>query len=129
MSQRPSAAQRKCGDGSAACGANEHAAVAVPVPPSFYELRRYVRSPGLEGPSVIPVADYHADANPLVQMLRKGHHGVQLDDEAWDRLVTWIDMNAPAYGTWLEIPTVRYRHQYVQQPTDFFSNWLRPSLN
>ena len=62
-----------------------------PFPPSFYELRRYVRSPGLEGPSVIPVADYHADANPLVQMLRKGHHGVRLDDEAWDRLVTWID--------------------------------------
>ena len=98
-----------------------------PFPPSFYELRRYVRSPGLEGPSVIPVADYHADASPLVQMLRKGHHGVQLDDEAWDRLVTWIDMNAPAYGTWLEIPTVRNRQQYLQQPTEFFSSWLRPS--
>jgi formylglycine-generating enzyme required for sulfatase activity len=98
-----------------------------PFPPSFYELRRFVRSPGLEGPSVIPVADYHADANPLVQMLRKGHHRVQLDDEAWDRLVTWIDMNAPAYGTWLEIPTVRNRQQYLQQPTEFFSSWLRPS--
>ena len=45
-----------------------------PFPPSFYELRRFVRSPGLEGPSVLPVADYHADTNPLVQMLRKGHH-------------------------------------------------------
>ncbi|MCU0875876.1 MAG: SUMF1/EgtB/PvdO family nonheme iron enzyme, partial [Pirellulaceae bacterium] len=98
-----------------------------PFPPSFYELRRFVRSPGLEGPSVIPVADYHADANPLVQMLRKGHHRVQLDDEAWDRLVTWIDMNAPAYGTWLEIPTVRNRQQYMQQPTAFFSSGLRPS--
>jgi len=98
-----------------------------PFPPSFYELRRYVRSPGLEGPSVIPVADYHADASPLVQMLRKGHHGVRLDDEAWDRLVTWIDMNAPAYGTWLEIPTVRNRQQYLQQPTEFFSSGLRPS--
>ncbi len=98
-----------------------------PFPPSYYELRRFVRSPGLEGPSVIPVADYHADTNPLVQMLRKGHHNVQLDDESWDRLVTWIDMNAPAYGTWMEIPTVRNRRQYLQQPTDFFSNWLRPS--
>ncbi len=98
-----------------------------PFPPSYYELRRFVRSPGLEGPSVIPVADYHADTNPLVQMLRKGHHNVQLDDESWDRLVTWIDMNAPAYGTWLEIPTVRNRRQYLQQPTDFFSSWLRPA--
>jgi formylglycine-generating enzyme required for sulfatase activity len=98
-----------------------------PFPPSFYELRRYVRSPGLEGPSVIPVADYHADANPLVQMLRKGHRNVRLDEEAWDRLVTWIDMNAPAYGTWLEIPTVRNRAQYLRQPTEYFSAWLRPA--
>ena len=98
-----------------------------PFPPSFYQLRRYVRSPGLEGPSVIPVGDYHADTSPLVQMLRKGHQGVRLDDEAWDRLVTWIDMNAPAYGTWLEIPTVRKRQQYLEQPTEFFTAWLRPS--
>ncbi len=98
-----------------------------PFPPSYYELRRFVRSPGLEGPSVIPVADYHADTNPLVQMLRKGHHNVHLDKESWDRLVTWIDMNAPAYGTWLEIPTVRNRRHYLQQPPEFFSNWLRPS--
>ncbi len=98
-----------------------------PFPPSFYELRRFVRSPGLEGPSVIPVGDYHADTNPLVQMLRKGHHNVTLDDESWDRLVTWIDMNAPAYGTWLEIPTVRNRQHYLEQPTEFFSSGLRPS--
>ena len=80
----------------------------APFPPSFYALRRFVRSPGLEGdPRVLPVADYHADTNPLVRMLRKGHQNVRLDEEAWDRLVTWIDMNAPAYGTWLEIPSVR----------------------
>ncbi len=79
----------------------------APFPPSFYALRRFVRSPGLEGdPQLLPVADYHADANPLVQMLRKGHRGVQLDEEAWDRIVTWLDMNAPAYGTWMEVPTV-----------------------
>jgi formylglycine-generating enzyme required for sulfatase activity len=76
---------------------------------------------------VVPVADYHADTNPLVQMLRKGHHNVRLDEEAWDRLVTWIDMNAPAYGTWLEIPTVRNREQYLRQPTEFFSSHFRPS--
>ena len=77
-------------------------------PPSFYALRRFVRSPGLEGdPRVLPVADYHADTSPLVRMLRKGHRNVRLDPEAWDRLVTWMDMNAPAYGTWMEIPGVR----------------------
>ncbi|MBM3999555.1 MAG: formylglycine-generating enzyme family protein [Planctomycetes bacterium] len=80
----------------------------APFPPSFYELRRFVRSPGLEGdPRVLPPAEYHADTNPLVQMLRKGHHGVVLDTESWDRIVTWIDLNAPAYGGWQEIPGVR----------------------
>ncbi len=80
----------------------------APFPPSYYALRRFVRSPGLEGdPRVLPVADYHADVSPLVRMLRKGHQNVRLDEEAWDRLVTWIDMNAPAYGTWLEVPGVQ----------------------
>ena len=26
--------------------------------------------------------------------------GIKLDSEAWDRLVTWIDLNAPYHGTW-----------------------------
>jgi len=78
----------------------------APFPPSFYALRQFVRSPGLEGnPRLVPVADYHADTSPLIQMLRKRHGNVSLDEESWDRLVTWMDLNAPAYGTWLEIPT------------------------
>lgn len=52
--------------------------------------------------SVMP-GEYHADTSPLIQMLRKGHHGVQLDAESWDRLVTWIDLNAPCHGTWGEV--------------------------
>jgi formylglycine-generating enzyme required for sulfatase activity len=47
--------------------------------------------------------EYHADTSELVQMLRKGHQGVRLDAEAWDRFVTWIDLNAPCHGTWGEV--------------------------
>jgi formylglycine-generating enzyme required for sulfatase activity len=36
-------------------------------------------------------------------MLRDDHYGVCLDSEAWDRLITWIDLNAPAHGTWKEV--------------------------
>jgi hypothetical protein len=32
-----------------------------------------------------------------VDILRKGHKGVQLDPESFDRLITWIDINAPYY--------------------------------
>jgi formylglycine-generating enzyme required for sulfatase activity len=33
-------------------------------------------------------------------MLRKGHQGVRLSREAWDRLGTWIDLNGPCHGSW-----------------------------
>ena len=70
---------------------------------SYVALHRYVRRPGIESDyHMLAPMEYHADTTQLVQMLRKGHHGVQLDAEAWDRLVTWIDLNAPYHGTWTE---------------------------
>lgn len=45
---------------------------------------------------------FAAATSELIQMLVKGHHNVQLDAEAWDRLVTWIDLNAPCHGTWTD---------------------------
>jgi formylglycine-generating enzyme required for sulfatase activity len=36
-------------------------------------------------------------------MLRKGHHGTKLNGEEWERLVTWIDLNAPCHGTWGDV--------------------------
>jgi len=47
--------------------------------------------------------EFHAGTTELVQKLKKGHHGVSLDTEAWDRLYTWIDLNTPYHGTWREI--------------------------
>ncbi len=71
---------------------------------SYAELHRYVRRPGLESDyhMLVPM-EFHADSTRLVQLLRQGHYGVQLDPEAWDRLITWIDLNAPYHGTWTEI--------------------------
>jgi formylglycine-generating enzyme required for sulfatase activity len=70
---------------------------------SYAELHRYVRRPGPESDYHLPnPREYAADTSELVQMLAKGHHGVVLDAEAWDRLVTWIDLNVPDHGTWSE---------------------------
>ncbi|MFH1266998.1 MAG: formylglycine-generating enzyme family protein, partial [Planctomycetota bacterium] len=66
----------------------------------YAELHRFVRRPGAESDyHVLEPMEFHADTTELVQMLRKGHYGVQLDSEAWDRLVTWIDLNCPFHGT------------------------------
>ena len=71
--------------------------------PSYVALHPYVRRPGPESDvHVLAPMEFHADTSELVQMLRKGHGGVSLDAEAWDRLITWIDLNVPDKGTWGE---------------------------
>jgi formylglycine-generating enzyme required for sulfatase activity len=72
---------------------------------SYFQLQRYVRRPGIEGDRrMFTPLDYHFNTTELGQLLAKGHHGVKLDAEAWERLATWVDLNAPFYGTWGEIP-------------------------
>jgi formylglycine-generating enzyme required for sulfatase activity len=74
----------------------------------YVELARFVRRPGAESDlHLLEPMEFHADTTELVQMLRKGHYGVELDAEAWDRLVTWIDLNCPFHGT---------RHEELQDP-------------
>lgn len=69
----------------------------------YVELCRYVRRPGIESEyHMLEPMEFHADTTELVQLLRKGHYGVELDAESWDRLITWIDLNCPYHGTWGE---------------------------
>jgi formylglycine-generating enzyme required for sulfatase activity len=71
---------------------------------SYNWLHRFVRRPGIESDyHLLTPLDYHADTTELVQLLKKGHFGVKLDAESWDRIVTWIDLNAPFHGYWHEI--------------------------
>jgi len=70
---------------------------------AYRTLQQHVRRPGPESDyHMMPPAEYHADTSPLIQMLDKGHHGVELDREGYERLYTWIDLNVPYYGTWHE---------------------------
>ncbi len=53
----------------------------------------------------------HADADGVPRQIqhssckcwRKGTTTCSWTHEAWDRLITWIDLNAPYHGTWTEI--------------------------
>ena len=77
------------------------------LPLSYVELHPYVRRNGPEGDyHTLTPLEFHAHTSLLVQMLRKGHHNVKLDAEAWDRLITWIDINVPAYGTYHEVAPI-----------------------
>ncbi|MFA7693079.1 MAG: SUMF1/EgtB/PvdO family nonheme iron enzyme [Candidatus Hydrogenedentales bacterium] len=75
---------------------------------SYLALHPYVRRPGPESDYHLQKPmEWHADTSELVQLLQKGHYGVSLDEEAWDRLITWIDLNVPDHGRWsdhIDIP-------------------------
>jgi len=72
--------------------------------PAYESLVPYIRRVNIEdNVGLLVPGEYHADTSELIQMLRKGHHNVQLDDESWDRLVTWIDLNGPCHGTWGDV--------------------------
>ena len=68
---------------------------------SYLNLVAFTRHPGPESDlDLYNAMEWHASTSPLIQMFKKGHHGVTLDREAWDRLYTWIDLNAPHRGMW-----------------------------
>ncbi|HYW81104.1 MAG TPA: hypothetical protein VE890_16095, partial [Thermoguttaceae bacterium] len=98
-------------------GQSENYNSAAHFSPSYFELRKFVRSPTIESDlHMLPPREFHADSTKLVQLLEKGHYNVQLDAEAWSRLITWIDLNTPYHGTWTEVcgPT-RVENQYARR--------------
>lgn len=69
---------------------------------AYIELWRkhYVRCVGA-GPAEIQQAyAWGSHASRLVQVLRAGHHDVSLSPDEWDRIITWVDLNAPYYPTY-----------------------------
>jgi formylglycine-generating enzyme required for sulfatase activity len=72
--------------------------------PAYEALIHYVRRVNVgDDVSLLDPGHYHADTSELVQILQQGHHNVKLDDGAWDRIVTWIDLNGPCHGTWRDV--------------------------
>lgn len=83
---------------------------------SYHELHRYVRRPGPESDlRTLTPMEFHASTSELVQMLKKGHHRVELDPQSWKTLYCWIDLNVPYYGTWTEVMDARVENR-VDKP-------------
>ena len=69
---------------------------------AYMELWRkgYVRCVG-GGPAPVQQAySWGSHASKLIHVLRKGHNKVKLSAEDRDRLITWVDLNAPYYATY-----------------------------
>jgi hypothetical protein len=68
---------------------------------SYNELwrKRYIIVTGA-GPCKVPSPkSWGSHASPLVDTIQKGHQGIELSKEEFDRIVTWIDLNAVYYGS------------------------------
>jgi len=59
---------------------------------------RFVAYNGDTGTTPMTFGSY---ASKLVKMLEKGHGHVQLTRDEWDRVLTWVDVNANFYGTFI----------------------------
>jgi len=80
-----------------------HESYAGPYSPAYQALHPYVRRAGFEADYHLAYpAEWHADTSQVVQMLKKGHHGVALSRDEWERLYTWIDFNVPYPANWTE---------------------------
>jgi hypothetical protein len=69
---------------------------------AYVELwrKRYVTCVGAGPAEIQPAYSWGAHASKLVHVLRKGHYEVKLDAEELDRIITWVDINAPYYATY-----------------------------
>ncbi len=71
---------------------------------AYYAFHRYFRRPGPESTGLmLRPYEFHASTSEGVQLLEKGHYGVNLDEDSWRRLFTWIDLNVPFHGSWPQV--------------------------
>ena len=95
--------------------------------PAYEALVPYIRRVNVgDDVSLLTPGYYSADTSELIQMLQKGHHGVQLDSEAWDCLVTWIDLNGPCHGTWRDVFDVPIPNCALERREELFALYGGP---
>ncbi len=85
---------------------------------SYLDLHPYIHRQGPEaGMKVLYPYEYHASVSPLIQMLKRGHHGVELTEKEWRTFYNWIDFNAPYHGSFSAEPYKCFNQQ-VSAPWD-----------
>lgn len=69
---------------------------------SYNELwrKKCVNVVGAGPAATQPPYSWGSHVSKLVQAIREGHEDVELDGESFDRIVTWIDLNAPYYPSY-----------------------------
>ena len=77
-------------------------------------LREHVRARYLKGRSIAGACA--ASVNPVVKLLRDGHYDVELSQDDWNRLYTWMDTYGQRQGSFS--PEQEERLRQLRQLTD-----------
>lgn len=66
---------------------------------SYCDLWRkhLIKVVGAGPPEIQEAYSWGSHVSPLITVLRKGHHDVKLSEDELDRIITWVDINAPYY--------------------------------
>ncbi|MCC8154106.1 MAG: formylglycine-generating enzyme family protein [Tannerellaceae bacterium] len=84
-------------------------------PKNYLAFHPYVNRQGPEADmKVMTPYEYHASTSEVVRILKRGHHQVKLTDEEWNKLYTWIDLNAPGRG-WFDADSIKGYDQYQRR--------------
>ncbi|MCG8476450.1 MAG: SUMF1/EgtB/PvdO family nonheme iron enzyme [Cytophagales bacterium] len=71
---------------------------------SYLAFHPFINRQGPEADiHVMKPMEFHASTSELVRKLKKGHHNVKLSKEEWEKLYTWIDLNAPYRGVFRNV--------------------------
>jgi len=66
---------------------------------SYIELwrKKYINAIGAGPAQTQQAYSWGSHKSQIVRKIRSGHEGINMDRESFDRIVTWIDLNAPYY--------------------------------
>ncbi|UDQ97979.1 hypothetical protein AAEX28_13435 [Lentisphaerota bacterium WC36G] len=69
---------------------------------SYHELwkKKYVRAIGSGPAQILQPYTWGAHKSKLISLLEKGHKNIKLSDADMNKIITWIDINAPYYKTY-----------------------------
>lgn len=69
---------------------------------SYRELwqKKYLSAIGAGPAEIMQARSWGSNVSRLVKTLDAGHHGVRLSPQEYERIITWIDINAPYYPTY-----------------------------
>lgn len=83
---------------------------------SYLDFHPYFYRQGPEADMyVLTPYEFYATNSEMVQMLNKGHHGVELTETEWKTLYNWVDFNAPYNSSFSRIREIKVgAHGYDQ---------------